>query len=283
MAPPKVTPENLQQFTEDASLLLAERLGEVPAIAVVLGSGWDVLAERREPVAFVDFEDVPGFGPTSSEGHSGRISVVGTEGGPVLLQCGRLHCYEGLSALQVAFPVLAYGAAGVRLVVLLSAVGGLNPSFIPGDLMQVTDHMALWCDDPLEGLAAEGLGSPHISLVGLYSKNVGRLLKGCLPAGARCESGVYAYVRGPTYETPAEASLLRVLGADAVGMSMVPEAIAAGYAGIDVGALACVSNTLLPSHEKDLSHGSVLEVVRRTARGLDEFLDELVKGWNVIV
>lgn len=268
--------EDFERKVELAAEFLCDRLGEVPAIAVVLGSGWDVLIEEHRIKCAVDFKDVPGFAVPTVAGHKGRILNYSTKNGPLLVQDGRLHCYEGLSALDVSFPVFAYARWGLKAVVMLSAAGGLNPLYIPGDLMIVRDHIFLFGENPLTGFKLADSRSIHANLAGIYKKEWREAMRAALPEGTRCEDGVYAYLKGPTYETDAEAAFLRMAGADAVGMSSIPEAVCAVFSGLEVAMMCCISNTLLPSRAPGLTHEEVLMVTRRKAQALEGYLDSLL-------
>ncbi len=271
--------ENVKDFdwsVELAAEFLSERLGEVSGIAVVLGSGWDALIDERRVSHAVDFKDIPGFAVPTVAGHKGRVLNYTTENGPLLVQEGRLHCYEGLSALDVSFPIFAYARRGLKAVVMLSAAGGLNPLYIPGDLMIVRDHIFLLGENPLSDLRLDDSRSIHVNLAGIYKHEWREAIKAALPQQTRCEQGVYAYVKGPTYETDAEAAFLRMAGADAVGMSSIPEAVCAAFLGLEVAIMCCISNTLLPSRAPGLTHEEVLRVTRSRAKVLEGYLDSLL-------
>lgn len=271
-----ISPGDVSGKAAGAAAFLKKELAleAAPGIAVVLGSGWDSLLEGTGTLRVVEFDSIPGFAPPSVEGHRGNVRVVEAGGGRLLVQQGRLHYYEGLSPLEVVFPVWAYAALGVELLVMLSAAGGLNPGFIPGDLMIVSDHLFLRGANPLAGLPEEEGRTRFVPGQGIYATFLQDALYGCLPQGARVERGVYAFVTGPSFETPAEAGLLRIAGADAVGMSTAPEALTARYLGMQVAAMACISNSILPSG-MPVSHEAVLEVVRRTAGNLPGLIDGL--------
>lgn len=277
-----VTTADVFDRAADAARFLSENLGHLPPVAVVLGSGWDPLVEGVPSGDPLRFEEIPGFAEPRAGGHSGTVFIARTAGGPLLVQKGRLHCYEGCGALEAVFPVFAYAEAGARLLVMLSAAGGLNPVYLPGDLVIVTDQISLWGENPLRGISGPGR-SAHVPGAGMYSERWQEVLKECMPPDARCERGVYAHVTGPSYETPAEARLLRVTGADIVGMSTAPEALAARYLGLEVAAMCCVSNTILPAPAAGLSHDEVLGTVRRCARGLEGFLGRLAAKTYMIL
>jgi purine-nucleoside phosphorylase len=278
-----LSPAEVHGKAQEAAGYLSDTLGHRPRIAVVLGTGWADLAAGHKVLARVDFDDVPGFNHVSARGQSSTITVVETAGGPVLVQGGRLHCYEGYTSLESSFPIWAYGSLGVKVLILLAAAGGLNPLYMPGDLIVIKDHIYLWGTNPLIGVP-EVEGCEHfVFAADFYPENLQEALKAAVPPDARCEQGVYAFTSGPSFETESEATLLRVAGADVVGMSTAPEAIVGRYLGMRVGAMCCVSNVLLPfrSGGEDLS--AVLAMVRRTVAGLDGFLDRLASSADMII
>ncbi len=278
-----LSPDEVAGKASDAASFLRATLPAVPSMALVLGSGWDALTAGLGGSPSVGFKSIPGFVGTSVDGHEGGIRLVETAGGRrLLVQEGRLHCYEGHTPLEVTFPVWVYHALGVKVLVMLSAAGGLNPAYLPGDLIIVTDHIFLWGPNPLIGLPEEPPRTRFIPGHGIYSPGWQEALKTCLPEEARIESGVYAYVSGPSFETPAEARLLRVAGADVVGMSTAPEAVVARYLGLEVVSMVCVSNSLLPPSGAPPSHEMVLDVVRRAARGLKGFPARLAACEDVV-
>lgn len=278
-----ISPENVSRRALEAARGLEDFFGRIPRIVVVLGSGWDPLVTGAGIEREIEFDSVPGFGPAGTSGHRGRVLLAETSNGQLLVQDGRLHCYEGYSSLEVSFPVWVYHQMGVRLLVMLSAAGGLNPSYLPGDLMIVSDHIFLFGDNPLRGLGGSSGRTQHVPGSSLYDEKWQKEIEMCLPEGTRCHRGVYAYVPGPSFETPAEATMLRLLGGDAVGMSTSPEALAASYLGIESAAVCCISNTLLPPSGPPPSHDTVLKVVRGTARDLGGLLEGLASSADMIV
>lgn len=277
-----IRPSEIITAAKGAARSLDKALGVKPRLAVVLGTGWGPLGEGLERIATVAFEDIPGFGSVSTPGHAGTVAAVRTAGGPVIVQDGRLHCYEGYSSLEVTFPVWAYHYMGVESVVLLAAAGGLNPTYTPGDLMVVRDHMFLFGSNPLEGVPETHGRERFILAADFYADSWIEVLTEAVGPEARCEQGVYAYTTGPSFETPTEATLLRLSGADAVGMSTAPEAIAARYLGMRTGAMCCISNILLPVRSGGDTAEQILETVTGTAARLEGFLDRIAGSLDMI-
>lgn len=272
-----LSPDGAAASAAEAAKTLEETLGKIPPTAVILGSGWGALVEGSK-ADWVSFERL-GFGRPAAGGHAGRVGVVDGGGTRLLVQDGRLHCYEGFSSLEVCFPIWAYADAGVRLLFLLSAAGGLNPVYSPGDLMIVRDHMMLWGENPLRGLPHDGARSPHIAAGRIYSERLQEFVKNSLPPGTNSELGTYVFVPGPSYETPAEATLLRIAGADAVGMSTAPEALTACYLGMEVAAVCCITNVLLPPQLAiPPSHESVIAAVGSAVARMPDLLERLAAG-----
>lgn len=255
------------------------RIGERnPRVALVLGSGLGELADRLEDAVRVPYHEIPGFPRSSVHGHAGRLVVGRAPGGRVEVAAmqGRVHCYEGHSAARVAFPVRALVALGARTVLLTNAAGGCDPQMAGGDLVLVRDHLNLTGQSPLQGDNDERLGPRFPDLSTVYHPELRALAQRVATerVGGPLREGVYAWLLGPSYETPAEIRMVRALGGDLVGMSTVPEAIAAVHMGARVLALSCVTNLAAGLSGQPLSHDEVMETAARV-RG--RFLD-LVGG-----
>jgi purine-nucleoside phosphorylase len=238
--------------------------GEDSPIAVVLGSGLDAFGEALEGARSLPFSALPGFPPATVQGHKGRL-VAGTVGAvPVLALQGRLHGYEGHDAATVAFPARVLAALGARALVVTNAAGGCNPSFAPGDLMCIADHLNLTGQSPLTGPNEDALGPRFPDLTRAYDARLaGALQAAAAQAGTPLRVGVYAQFNGPSYETPAEIRMARALGADAVGMSTVPEVIAAVHMGVPVCGISCITNHAAGIGRAPLSHAEVVQAARR--------------------
>jgi purine-nucleoside phosphorylase len=255
---------------ENLARSLKANVIEGAQIAFVLGSGLGAFAERLARARSVPAADLDGLPQSGVPGHAGRI-VAGEIGGVrVLAQQGRVHLYEGWSAQELTRAVRAFAAIGVRALVLTNAAGGIRAGFRPGTLMRITDHLDLQGRTPLTR-AERGFGA-------VWDAELGRALDvAARNAGVALESGVYAGLLGPAYETPAEIRWLQQSGADAVGMSTVAEALAARAAGLRVVGISCITNLAAGLAPGPLSHAEVLESGQRSARELFSLLEQAVR------
>jgi purine-nucleoside phosphorylase len=254
----------------------------VPEAGVVLGSGLAGLADRLERAVVIPYAEIPGFPISKVPGHPARL-VVGelpVEGGaPVVVAAmqGRAHGYEGWSADDVAFGARVLCRLGAKLLLVTNAAGGVNPSLEPGDLVRITDHLNLSGLNPLVGENDDRLGPRFPDLSEAYDPRLGGLLEASAQAiGLRLRAGVYACMMGPTYETPAEVRMLRALGADVVGMSTVPEVIAARHMGVPVAGISVVTNLAAGLSRKALSHEEVAETAERVKERLTALVTEFL-------
>ena len=243
---------------------LRERGTGTPEIGIVLGSGLGAFADRlKDPVAF-PYSEIPGWPTATVVGHDGRL-VVGTHAGRrVAALSGRAHYYEGHDMKTVAFAPRVLGLLGVRTLVLTNAAGGINLDFRPGTLMVIEDHINLMGTNPLLGPNEDRFGQRFPDMTDAYSPRLRQIAEAAAKdVGVPLARGVYAALHGPSYETPAEIRYLRTIGADAVGMSTVPETIAARHMGIDVLGISCITNAAAGVLPTPLDHDEVMEVARR--------------------
>ena len=248
-----------------------------PTLAMVLGSGFQPVAEKVRGSAEIPYASLPGFPPVTVDGHGGKLIVGHLGDTPVVILSGRAHYYEGYSMARVTFPVRVLAACGVRDVLLTNAAGGINPRFHAGDFMRVTDHINFMGANPLRGAPPPDCEC-FVDLTDTYAPALGKLLvRAAQSARMKLHHGVYVAVSGPTYETPAEIRAFARLGADAVGMSTVPEAIAARQCGLNVAALSCITNPAAGLHPGKLSHFEVLEQSRRVSSQAVKLLETFAK------
>jgi purine-nucleoside phosphorylase len=246
-----------------------------PRIALVLGSGLSRFAEEFAQLR-IPYTTIPNFPPSTALGHPGQLAI-GTLGGiPLVAMQGRVHLYEGYSAQQIAFPIRLFRRMGVRAAILTNASGAINLEYKPGDLVLIRDHLNLQGQNPLVGDNDNRFGPRFVDLTHAYSRRYREIAHQAATIGKRLQEGVYAAVLGPSYETPAEISYLHAIGADLVGMSTVPEVIAARQLGIDVLAISCVTNMAAGILDRPLDHIEVLETAERAQADLATLLRAVI-------
>jgi purine-nucleoside phosphorylase len=239
--------------------VVRSRTSLVPRLGIVLGSGLGDLADQLTDSVAVPFNELPGWPAASAPGHAGRLLLGQLDGVPVVCLQGRLHVYEGNSERLVVEPVLLMGRLGARVILLTNAAGGINASYPAGTLMLIADHLNLTGRQPLLGANDDALGPRFPDFVDAWSPRLRALMRrAASDEGISLEEGVYAGLIGPVYETPAEVRMLRTLGADAVGMSTVLEAIAARWAGLELVGVSLVTNPGAGVTGDPLSHEEVL-------------------------
>jgi purine-nucleoside phosphorylase len=258
------------------------RTDHVPAAGIVLGSGLAGLADRLERAVVIPYAEIPGFPISKVPGHParlvvGELPIQGAEPVVVAAMQGRAHGYEGWSANDVAFGARVLCGLGVKLLLVTNAAGAVNPSFRPGDLVRITDHLNLSGLNPLVGENDDRLGPRFPDLSDAYDPRLLGLLEASAQAlGIPLHAGVYACMLGPSYETPAEVRMLRALGADVVGMSTVPEVIAARHMGVPVAGISVVTNLAAGLSRKALSHEEVAETAERVKERLTALVTEFL-------
>jgi purine-nucleoside phosphorylase len=251
-----------------ARAIAARSAGAVPRVALILGSGLGGLASELDDRVEIPFRDIPGFPAASVSGHAGVVAAGKLEGVPVLAFAGRFHMYEGHSADTAALPVRVAHALGARTLFVSNAAGGINAAYGPGDLMLIRDHINMMFRNPLIG-AVRGGETRFPDMSDPYDPALLEHLRAAAAAlGIGVREGVYVGLLGPSYETLAEVRMLRVFGADAVGMSTVPEVIAARALGMRVAGVSCITNAAAGLADAPLDHAEVLAV---TARGAERF------------
>jgi purine-nucleoside phosphorylase len=265
------------EMVERAAEMMRRKIGGEIPMALILGSGLGALADRIESPVSIPYRAIPGFPPSSVPGHAGRF-VAGLLGGRrVIVAAGRYHLYEGHSVDTVAMPARVLHACGVRTLFVSNAAGGINRTMRPGDLMIIEDHLNLMWRTPLAGPPRpEETRFPDMSAP--YDPALNRALRdAALECGIPITSGVYAALVGPAYETPAEVRMLDRLGADAIGMSTVPEVLAARALGMRVAGVSCITNVAAGMSNVPLSHAEVLETTARVAVSFERLVTAFVE------
>ncbi len=253
-----------ERVDEAAALIRGAPGAGFPDLALMLGSGLGALADEVEDARRVAYADIPHFPLSTAPGHAGVLTVGKLAGRPVAVMGGRFHHYEGYGMADIAFPVRVLRRLGVSTLVLTNAAGGVNTAFTPGDLMIIDDHINMAGQSPLRGLNAESLGPRFPDLSRLWDERIRRLIAEVAEGlGMEMRRGIYAWMNGPSFETPAEIRMLRALGADAVGMSTVPEAVVAGHCGMRVAGISCISNMAAGVLDQPITEVEVFEITRK--------------------
>lgn len=270
----------MQQRMEDvkkAADSIAKACPQSPKTALILGSGLGDWMEEGSIRLRIPYGDIPGFPVSTVKGHAGALLLADVLGTPVFVLSGRFHLYEGYDAGTVTMPIRVLSLLGVTTLIATNAAGALNPLFATGGLMVLTDHINMTGHNPLTGPNIEAWGPRFPDMSQVYCPALReRAMQAALRCGQRLEQGVYVAVAGPSLETPAETRMLRILGADAVGMSTVPEAIVARHMGMRVLGISCLTNKNLPDCMAATSHEEILDQAGRSAAALGALLRALI-------
>ena len=248
-----------------------------PEIAIILGSGLGELADEYCDIS-IDYKDIPGFEASTVIGHKGKLVFAEINGKNVVMMQGRFHFYEGHSIQKVVYPVKVLKKLGVKTIIITNAAGGVNPSFNPSDLMVITDHINLMGQNPLIGPNDDSIGERFPDMSEVYSSDyISLTIKIGKSLGIDLQEGVYLALTGPSYETPAEVKMARTLGADAVGMSTVPEAMVAKWAGMNVIGISCICNSAAGVSTVGLSHEDVIAAAGKAKNKFKTLVLEVIK------
>jgi len=268
----------LQEKITAAADYLLNQISLRPQIALVLGSGLGDYADTLEDRVKIPYSQIPNFPQPTVEGHTGAFVFGKKAGKAVVVAQGRVHFYEGLPMQEITLPIRVLAALGVKQLVLTNAAGGVNTSFHPGDLMLISDHINYSGMNPLIGPNLDAFGPRFPDMSDLYTADLRAAIReAAKEAGIPLQEGVYAMYSGPNYETPAEIRMFRVLGADAVGMSTVPEALVAGHCGMQVVGVSCVTNMAAGVLPLKLDHSDVMESAARVHDTFQNLMDVIVK------
>lgn len=265
------------QAIQEAAEHLRRRIGEVPKMALVLGSGLGILANELQDAMAIPYGEIPHFPASTAPGHAGRLVVGKLEGKPILVMQGRFHYYEGYSLDRVTFPVRVFKALGMERLFLTNASGGANAAFAPGDFMVMSDHINFTGQNPLIGPNDNQLGPRFFDLSRAYDPELRAIAhRAARDLGLVLREGVYAWFAGPSFETPAEVRMARLLGADAVGMSTVPEVIVAAHCGLRVLGISCITNMAAGILDQPITSDEVFEISLRRAPEFSAFVRRIV-------
>ena len=268
---------DLYSRAEHAARTIQARTSEQARIAVVLGSGLGGFAEEFEGAVHIDYQQIPGFVTSTAQGHAGSLVIGKVEGVPVLAMQGRVHYYEGYSLEEVTFPIRTFKLLGIETVILTNAAGGIDVQLSQGALMVISDHLNLMGVNPLRGANDERFGPRFPDMSEVYSRELQeRVVEEARDLGITVRRGIYAALAGPSYETPAEIHMLRAFGADAVGMSTVPEAIVARHMGMNVLGISCITNMAAGISENPINHEEVIETGARVRSTFTQLLRRII-------
>ncbi len=254
---------------------LKSKITAVPEVGIILGTGLGGLVNEIDIRHTISYREIPHFPVSTVDGHQGQLIFGTMAGREIVAMQGRFHYYEGYTMKQISFPVVVMKFLGIRLLVLSNASGGVNPAFEVGDIMVITDHINLMKDNPLIGRNDEEIGTRFPDMSDAYDPEmISKALGIAAQHGIKLQTGVYAAVSGPTYETPAEYRYIRTIGADAVGMSTVPEVIAARHMGLKCFAVSVISDLGVPGKIVEITHKHVIDA----ARAVEPVMTRIIRG-----
>lgn len=264
---------------KESASYIKSLIGDEPVeLALVLGSGLGDLADQLEESVAIDYHDIPHFPVSTVPGHKGRLVVGKLEGKRICAMQGRFHFYEGWSMDQVVYPIRTFYLMGIRKLFLTNAAGCVNQSWEPGNLMLITDHIKIMAECPNRGANIDELGPRFFDMSQTYDKQLQEVArKAAAGLGIPLKEGVYMLFSGPNFETPAEVRFARIAGADAVGMSTVPEAIAASHMGMRTIGISCMTNMAAGILDQPLNHEEVLETGERVKKEFQALVREIVR------
>jgi len=272
---------SLYERAEHATRVIRALTNVEPRIAIVLGSGLGGFADDFDDSVGIPYEEIPGFVRSTAEGHVGQLVAGKVDSVPVLAMQGRVHYYEGYSFEEVTFPIRTFKLLGIKTLILTNAAGGINVQLTQGALMVISDHLNLMGDNPLRGPNDERFGPRFPDMSAVYSPELQELVVDEAKAsGVEVRRGIYGGLSGPSYETPAEIHLLRALGADAVGMSTVPEAIVARHMGLEVLGISCITNMAAGISDEPINHEEVMATGARVRETFTELLRRVIGAIN---
>ncbi|QEK11881.1 purine-nucleoside phosphorylase [Crassaminicella thermophila] len=250
-----------------------------PEIGLILGSGLGAIADQIENKEVYPYSEIPNFPVSTVEGHAGQLVIGTLEGKKVVAMQGRFHFYEGYHMKEVTFPVRVMKLLGIKTLIVTNAAGAVNTSYKPGDLMLISDHLNLSGDNPLIGKNLGEFGTRFPDMSNAYDKDLRTKVKEIAKSlNIELQEGVYACMSGPTYETPAEIKMVRTLGADAVGMSTVPEVITAIHSGIKVIGVSCMTNMAAGILDQPLDHNEVMETSEKARAKFITLMKNIIKS-----
>lgn len=273
-----ISEKEYSQKLSEARKYITEKVSISPELGIILGSGLGGFADIIDEKVVIPYWEIPNFPVSTVEGHKGQLVFGRVHGKPIVAMQGRFHYYEGYTMQEVTFPVRVMQVLGVTGLIVTNAAGGINPSFRPGDLVLIKDHINLMGDNPLRGTNLSSLGPRFPDMSEGYDMEWRqKALPIAREVGIHPQEGVYAAMSGPSYESPAEIRFLKAIGADLVGMSTAPEVIVANHGGMRVLGISCVTNMAAGILPQRLSHAEVMETAERIEKQFVKFVQALVR------
>lgn len=268
---------NYEKYKESADYIKG-KIGDLdPKIAIILGSGLGVLKEEFEEKIVIKYNEIPNFPVSTVEGHAGELIIGKLNGKEIIAMNGRFHYYEGYDLKETTFPERVFKLMGIEKLIITNAAGGVNKEYIAGDFMVINDYLSFFAESVLRGKNLEEFGDRFPDMSETFDKDLTKKLKEVINKyTGRAQEGVYAYMKGPTFETPAEIRALRILGADAVGMSTVPEAVIAHHCGIKCVGVSCITNMAAGVLDEKLSYDDVKQTAEKVKTKFKEIIKEYI-------
>lgn len=258
---------------------IQSKLSQLPKIGVILGSGLGQLVDQLDNPIFIPYQSIPHFPVSQIEGHQGNLVIGQHSGKTVIMMQGRFHYYEGFSMKEVTYPLFCFKLLGVETLIVTNACGGINSTFTPGDLMIITDFINGVSDNPLRGVNDDRFGLRFPDMSEPYSLELRALAQEIAQKeNIDYKEGIYAYFQGPYYESVAEIQMYKRLGADAIGMSTVPETIVSNYLGLKVLGISCITNMATGLRDGKHSHQEVVEIANLASLKLSHWVNEIIKS-----
>lgn len=267
---------------DEAAASIREKLPFTPDIAIILGSGLGPLADEVENPVILDYSEIRNFPRSTVAGHDGKLVIGTVSGKHVIVMKGRFHYYEGYDMDMVTLPTRVFARLGIRYLLVTNAAGGVREDLNPGTIMLIHDHLSFMCPSPLRGPNLEEFGPRFKDMTEVYSKDLTAMAKQAAAlVNVPVKEGIYSFFRGPQYETPAEIRGIRALGADAVGMSTVPEAIVARHSGMTTLGISLITNKAAGLGSSELNHAEVTQTAQEAERNLVKLVKEILKEWKL--
>lgn len=265
----------------ETSGYISSILDFTPEIAIILGSGLGALADEVENPVTIDYKDIPNFKVSTVAGHAGKLIAGTINSKKVLVMSGRFHYYEGHEMDIVTLPIRVFAKIGIKNILITNAAGGLSDALNPGSIMLIDDHLSFMCPSPLRGANLDDFGPRFPDMTSIYNKDLLALADSCAKElGLNVEHGTYCYFRGPQYETPAEIRAAKLLGADAAGMSTVPETIVARHCNMNILGISLITNKAAGLGKTELSHEEVGATARKAGADLVNLVKSIITKWN---